>query len=106
MEKLNCRAGDLAITVRCALPENIGNIVYVRKFLGPVEWHAIDHALPSWEVEIATPEGWLAYDFDGYLETRKSGPVPDAYLRRLTPSIDYLLVDEKRENERQLELIF
>ena len=104
MTKLNCSEGDLAITVNCSLSENIGNIVYVRRFLGPVEWHGFENALPSWDVEIATPEGWLAYDFDGYLETAKAGPVPDAYLRRLTPPRADSLRDEGVLKERQLEL--
>ena len=80
MSKVNCSVGDLAITVFCNLPENAGNIVRIKSGLGFIEWGTNRDPLYTWNVEIATEKGWLAYDYDGYLETSKSGPVPDKYL--------------------------
>jgi hypothetical protein len=86
MSKLNCSVGDLAITVFCKLPENTGNIVRVKSAVGYRRWGAKEMPLYTWEVEIATEHGWLAYEHSpGYLETKKNGPVPDKYLRRITP---------------------
>ena len=92
MSKLNCSVGDLAITVFCKLPENTGNIVRVKSAVGYRRWGANEMPLYTWEVEIATEHGWLAYEHSpGYLETKKNGPVPDKYLRRITPSHGYLM---------------
>jgi len=99
MPKLNCAVGDLAITVFCNLPENTGNIVRIKSGLGFREWGANSQPLYSWDVEIATEHGWLAYDYDGYLETAKCGPVPDKYLRRITPPRGYL-ADEFADSEQ------
>lgn len=104
MTKLNCSIGDLAITVHCNLPENRGNIVRIRSAIGMDEWIGAEEPLYTWECEIATEHGWLAYDFDGYLETSKVGPVPDKYLRRLTPPESYLM-DEFADSE-QLQINF
>lgn len=91
MSKLNCSVGDLAITVFCKLPENTGNIVRVKSAVGYRRWGANEMPLYTWEVEIATEHGWLAYEHSpGYLETKKKGPVPDKYLRRITPPKGYL----------------
>ncbi|CAM3681014.1 hypothetical protein [Polynucleobacter antarcticus] len=98
MSKLNCSIGDLAITVFCNLPENNGNIVRVTSAVGLNEWAGFEKPIFTWECEIASDNGWLVYDFDGYLESKKVGPVPDKYLRRLTPPKDYLL-DEFEDSE-------
>lgn len=90
MAKLNCSVGDLAITVFCRLPENAGNIVRVKSPIGFKQWGNKEESLYTWEVEIATEHGWLAYEYSGYLETSKIGPVPDKYLRRITPPRGYL----------------
>lgn len=104
MDKLNCSAGDLAITVRCNLPENQGNIVRVRAPIGMEEWVGSEEPLFTWECEIATEHGWLAYNYDGYLETSKVGPIPDKYLRRITPPQGYLL--EEFADSEQLQMDF
>ena len=103
--KLNCAVGDLAITVNCKLPENLGNIVCVKSAIGMKEWGAGEELLFSWEVDIATEHGLLTYDFEGEIVTAKSGPVPDKYLRRITPPQGYL-IDEFADSEQlQLNLL-
>jgi len=98
MSKLNCQVGDLAITVFCNIPENEGNIVRVKSALGQMKWGCTHTPLFSWECEVATEKGWLAYEAGGYLSTAKLGPVPDKYLRRITPPKDYLM-DEFADSE-------
>ena len=104
MSALNCSIGDLAITVFCKLPENTGNIVRVKSALGYRRWGADEMTLYTWEVEIATEHGWLAYEHSlGYLETQKIGPVPDKYLRRITPPKGYLLEEFADSEELQID---
>jgi hypothetical protein len=93
MSKLNCSPGDLAITVNCICPENLGNIVKVVEYLGLKDWGMSDESLPTWGVEIQVENRWLLYELDGYPQTSKSGPVPDRCLRRIAPP-DLMDVDE------------
>jgi hypothetical protein len=102
--KLNCAVGDLAITVNCNLPENLGNIVRIKSAIGHKGWGCTEDELFTWECEIATEAGWLLYETDGYVSTAKVGPVPDKYLRRLTPPQGYLM-DEFADSE-QLQMDF
>lgn len=104
MSKLNCAVDDLAITVFCNIPENQGNIVRVKSAIGQMGWGCTTDALFTWECEIATEQGWLAYETGGYLTTAKVGPIPDKYLRRLTPPKGYLM-DEFADSE-QLQMDF
>ena len=98
MSKLNCSVGDLAITVFCNLPENQGNIVRIKSAVGPQGWGCTENELFTWECEVATEDGYLFYETAGYLTSAKVGPVPDKYLRRITPPKGYLL-DEFSESE-------
>ena len=91
--KLNCSIGDLAITVKCHCPENLGSIVRIKKSKGLIAWPGEDALMQIWEVEVASSNGWLVYEQNGLVESYKVGPAPDAYLRRLTPPKGYL-VDE------------
>ena len=105
MIKLNCAVGDLAITVGSNIPENCGNIVRVHSAVGFDHWRGHDEPLYTWNVEISTPEGWLHYCFeDGQIRKFKSGPVPDKYLRRLTPPKGYLLEEFADSEQLQLDL--
>ena len=99
MSKLNCSVGDLAITVFCNLPENVGNIVRIKSGLGFIKWGPNREPLYSWDVEVATEHGWLAYEYSGYFQSSKCGPVPDKYLRRITPPKGYLM-DEFADSEQ------
>jgi len=91
MTKLNCSVGDLAITVKCRIPENMGKIVRIVSAQGFQEWVGGDTLLYTWNVEAATVEGYLNYQGAEGLEARKRGPVPDKCLRRLTPPAGYAM---------------
>ena len=102
MDKLNCRLGDIAITVRCNCPENLGNIVRIVVYVGLQEWGLEDEPLPTWQVEILSENKWLLYEFDGYLEALKLGPTPDKYLRRISSSIDLQNTEVGEQHELPL----
>ena len=102
--KLNCAVGDLAITVNCKIPENLGNIVRIVSSGGFQEWQGYSELLYTWNVEVATEGGALFYEVEDGIEAYTSGPAPDIYLRRLTPAQDYLL--EEFADSEQLQMDF
>ena len=102
--KLNCAVGDLAITVNCKIPENLGNIVKIISSGGFQEWQGYSQPLYTWNVEVATEGGALFYEVEDGIESFTSGPAPDIYLRRLTPPQDYLL--EEFADSEQLQMNF
>jgi len=102
--KLNCAVGDLAITVNCQIPQNLGNIVRIVSSGGFQEWQGFSQLLYTWNVEVATEGGALFYEVENGIETFTSGPAPDMYRRRITPPQGYLL-DEFADSE-QLQLDF
>ena len=102
--KLNCAVGDLAITVNCKIPENLGNIVRIISSGGFQEWQGYSEVLYTWNVEVATEGGALFYEVEDGIEAYTSGPAPDIYLRRLTPPQGYLL--EEFTDSEQLQMDF
>jgi len=94
---LNCRPGDLAISVNTRLPENEGVIVQVvcrhvntpgwNFGLKPTWWCASDEEM-TWEMS------------DGSRIVAYEGPVPDAVLRPIRPPDE----PEAQTTERELEL--
>ena len=102
--KLNCSVGDLAITVDCHIPANLGNIVRIISAEGLSEWEGHDELLYTWNVEVATTGGLLFYHDKNGLGAYTSGPAPDKYLRRLTPPDGYLL--EEFADSEQLQMDF
>ena len=102
--KLNCSVGDLAITVNCKLPENLGKIVRIVSSGGFQEWQGHSEPLYTWNVEVATEGGALFYECDAGIRSFTSGPAPDIYLRRITPPKDYLM--EEFADSEQLQLSF
>lgn len=104
MRKLNCAVGDLAITVNCKLPRNLGNIVRIQSAIGMKEWGGLSEPMFSWNVEVATVHGWLTYKYKDHIETVKIGPVPDKCLRRITPPKGYLM--EEFADSEQLQINF
>ena len=85
MNQLNCRIGDLAVTIRAALPENIGKIVRIIGFHGVDEWWGFDEPIHLWEVQ-AIEGAYLTYEFeDGSREHKVIGLAPDAFLKPLAP---------------------
>jgi hypothetical protein len=103
MAKLNCGVGDLAITVRCNFPESLGNIVRIISAEGFQEWQGHDKLLYTWNVDVATEDGYLYYQGEDGLEPYKSGPVPDSYLRRLTPPQGYLMTEFSDSEQLQMD---
>jgi hypothetical protein len=91
MSNLNCGVGDLAITVNCDVPANLGTIVLVKSAAGMKRWGPDKTELFSWDVEVATENGYLVYEYETHSETVKSGAVPDKCLRRITPPKGYLM---------------
>jgi hypothetical protein len=80
MDNLNCRPGDLAVTVTATNAENIGVLVEV---IGPADatrWPLADETGLLWWVRaVGRP---MAYVFDdGHVEHLYAGPVPDRCLR-------------------------
>ena len=105
MTKLNCAVGDLAITVDCQFPQNLGKIVHVIAGLGLEEWSGHAEPVYTWQVEIANVDSYLHYQYEGEeLKRYKTGPVPDCYLRRLTPHSGYLLTEFLDAEQLQLDL--
>ena len=103
--KLNCSVGDLAITVNCRLPQNLGNIVRIVSSGGFDEWQGFSELLYTWNVEVATEGGQLFYEGDAGLIGLKEGPVPDKYLRRITPPQGYLMNEFADCEQLQLDLL-
>jgi len=105
MRKLNCSVGDLAITVNCSYPKNLGNIVRVISAIGYEEWAGHDEAVFTWHVEIASEGSFLYYQYEGEdFKPFTSGPVPDTYLRRLTPPKGYLLDELSESDQLKIDL--
>lgn len=103
--KLNCSVGDLAITVNCTFPQNLGKIVRIISAIGFDEWQGFDEPLFTWNVVVATEGAKLFYQMEDGIEGFDEGPVPDRYLRRLTPPQNYLL-DELIDSEQlQMDLL-
>jgi hypothetical protein len=104
MNPLNCGIGDLAITVSSQLPENCGTIVRIVSAVGLEKWLEHDELLYTWNVEVATEEGLLHYQYGQKMKTAKAGPVPDKCLRRLTPPKGYLMEEFADAEPVQLNL--
>jgi hypothetical protein len=103
--KLNCSVGDLAITVNCRFPQNLGKIVRIISAIGFDEWQGFDELLFTWNVVVATEGAKLFYQMEDGIEGFDEGPVPDRYLRRLTPPQNYLM-DELIDSEQlQMDLL-
>ncbi len=85
MSTLNCRLGDLAVTVRAALPENLGAIVRIIGCHGVDEWWGFDAPTHLWEVQ-AIEGAYLTYEFeDGSREYKVIGLAPDCFLKPIAP---------------------
>ena len=85
MSTLNCRLGDLAVTVRAALPENLGNIVRIVGYHGKSTWYGFKDPIHLWEIEVAEG-GCLVYEYDdGTREYETRGLAPDAFLKPIAP---------------------
>jgi hypothetical protein len=106
MDNLNCRPGDLAITVVATNAENFGLIVEVIEAAGPDVWLADEPGLLWWVRAVGRP---MAYVFpDGRVMRCAEGPVPDRCLRPIRdpdePTLDLMNLpfDPAAELERSI----
>jgi hypothetical protein len=76
----NCRLGDLAITVNCEIPENLGKIVRIIGQGKTIKWSDRGKTF-VWKVESARGERSLVYEIKGRIVRRAVGSVPDIFLR-------------------------
>ena len=106
MTKLNCGVGDLAITVTCLNPENLGNIVEILKPVGFRCWINIAEQVFTWEVLAVGENSWLLYEIEGWPVTKKVGYVPDLYLRRITPPKNKKKNSNDIPEQGNLDLLF
>lgn len=98
---LNCRSGDLAITVKCDIPENLGRIVRIIASNGIEHWS--DYGpLHTWEVQTLSETDSLTYIIKGRVTQKCQGPVPDAFLRPLHPPTDEEVLVESLPTEKSL----
>lgn len=75
---MNCKPGDLAVVVEAYNPSNIGSIVRVLRTHPNQSVIAIEPGDHIWTMKATHPQ---AYEVEGELVYRSSGPVPDSYLR-------------------------
>ena len=85
-DRMNCRPGDLAVTVKADLPENIGKIVRVISHEGNITWSGFREPTCMWKVSAASASCPLVYEYpDGKRIRALTGLVPDAFLRPIRP---------------------
>ena len=83
--KLNCKAGDLAITIKCHVTDNLGKIVEVVSFEGLVDWPHYEDPIPVWLIKAYPGSSGLTYLFpDGTVKRTETGLVPDCFLRPIS----------------------
>jgi hypothetical protein len=83
--ELNCKAGDLAITIKCDVPENLGRIVKVIAFEGFKEWPHFPDPIPVWLIKDYSDRKGLAYLYtDGSIRQSNAGLAPDCFLRPIS----------------------
>jgi hypothetical protein len=85
MKALNCRLGDLAITIKAALPENVGSVVRIVGNKGKGKWWGFKRTTHIWEIE-ALDGRYLIYEYkDGSREHKTRGLAPDCFLKPIAP---------------------
>ncbi len=95
MRALNCRLGDLAVTIRAELPENLGTIVRVVGIRGMKKWWGFKTPIFVWDVE-TVEGGRLVYeDANGRREFTNAGMVPDTFLKPIGPTWNSLAKPEE-----------
>ncbi len=83
--KLNCKAGDLAITVKCDLPDNLGKIVQIIAYEGLREWPRYPDPIPVWLIKAYSGSKSLSYLYpDGTVQKSNVGLAPDCFLRPIS----------------------
>jgi hypothetical protein len=97
MSALRCKVGDIAVTVQCELPENLGKIVRIVKYRGLKKWARFDRPLHLWLVEVVG-ESRLTYQYpSGRTRRRLKGLEPDIFLRPITDPKELLTITTTAE---------
>lgn len=94
---MNCRPGDLAISINTCWPENLGLIVRVlRPHINSVAWDYGD--TPAWRCVCEQPITWH-FSKSGRVVRDFYGPIPDASLRPIRPDAGLLQTDRATTDE-------
>ena len=81
MSALNCKVGDIAITVRCEVKANLGKMVRIIGSHGLDSWSSFEQPVHLWLIE-SIGNRRICYEFpDGRVSRRRRGLAPDAFLR-------------------------
>lgn len=100
MSQLHCKAGDLAITVRAEVAENLGRIVHIIKPLGVQAWSDFGDVHMWWVEALPGSPNLLHYRYpDGTIEKKRQGPAPDALLRPIVPPEGFTQVSDWLQTE-------
>ncbi len=92
-----CKLGDIAITDKAALPENIGKIVRIIQRGGYRPWYGYKYKKLVWFVQsINTP---LTYTTSAGKDAKTFGYVPDSFLRPIAPA------HTAKVREKEVELV-
>lgn len=88
---MNCRPGDLAISINTRWPENIELIVrVVRQHINTPEWNYGE--TPAWWCLCEHPMTWHFSQTNRIVKAHE-GPVPDASLRLIRPDAGHQAED-------------
>ena len=83
---MNCKIGDLAITVTSELPENLGKLVKIVGAKGLSWWSDFPEPVFLWRVQALGTQTPLVYQFgSGPKQVVLEGHVPDYFLRPIRP---------------------
>ncbi len=83
--KLNCKVGDLAITIKCQVPDNLGKIVQIIAYEGLQEWPHYPDPIPVWLIRAYSGSKSLSYLYpDGTVQKSNGGLAPDCFLRPIS----------------------
>lgn len=97
---MNCKPGDMAISVNTRWPENLGVIVKVlRRHVDSLEWNF--RGEPAWWCVSTAPMTWH-FEPSGRVARGHEGPVPDVNLRPIRPAPQ---AGEMPEETRELDCV-
>ena len=95
MTQLHCKVGDLAITVRAEIPENLGRIVHIIKPVGIESWSPYGEVHVWWVESLPGSSNLLQYIYaDGTAAEQRQGPIPDLLLRPIVPPKNFTAVTD------------
>jgi hypothetical protein len=92
--------GEIALTAHNRFTENRGKTVLLKEYLGRLKWPQINEPQHVWLVECACWSTYLYYLYprDRKLTRAKSGPMPECFLRRITPESGQVVLELFEKN--------